>query len=237
MEVIEAVRTDRILSLKGKVLEPVVEGGVRDSFAARRIRVFDHPRRMRTTTEKPAWYLPANFNQGGYDLVHVEAEEKKKKTLHFTFFQVTRSARHTRKYKYMTEFINPFLGVDWNAGVGQAVGSSGGVLAKLAGGPTQITVKLIALVRDPSAFRFEVADGRLVPAPEVLAMQFDFDSPPSVRSGARSSRHHRTVDSEEEEEEEEVETEEDAEEPKSKKAKGRGKREASARGRNRRGGK
>ncbi len=140
----------------------------------------------------------------------------------------------------MTEFINPFLGVDWNAGVGQAVGSSGGVLAHGEGGPTQITVKLIALVRDPAAFKFEVADGRLVPAPEVLAMQFDFDSPPSVRSGARSGRHSRTVDSEEEEEEEEVEVEteeEDADEPKKKKAKGREKREASARGRKRRGGK
>jgi hypothetical protein len=100
---------------------------------------------MSIVADEYAWYLPANFNQGGFDLVHVERE---KKTLHFTFFQVTRSARHTRKYRFMTEFINPFLGVAWNSGLGKAVSETGEGLKKLAGGPSQITVKLIAMSRE-----------------------------------------------------------------------------------------
>ena len=165
--------------------------------------------------------------------MHVGRDEK---THHFTFFQVTRSARHTRKYKYMTEFINPFLGAERNTGPGKAVSETGMVLNRVAGGPTHITVKLIALVRVAGGFQFDAAEGRLVPAPEVLAMEVEFESPPRAGSGTRSIRYSRIVDLEEDEDQ--TEEGEGQEGPRFKKAKsGGGKEEASTRGRKRRGGK
>ncbi len=100
MKVLDVIRVHEVLALKGAELEPARTEDVRPVYTAQRFHVFDRPSDM-SIADKYAWYLPANFNQGGFNLVHVERE---KKMLHFTFFQVTRSARHTRKYRFMTEF-------------------------------------------------------------------------------------------------------------------------------------
>ncbi len=176
MEVLEAVRQYRLLLLRGHQLEPSRSATGLQEFRAKRLKVFDHPRENQDSLQGDAemWFVPVNFNQGGYDLVHVKVH---KSTLLFTFFQVTRSERHSRKYRFFAEFINAFVNAEhWNSGLAQSVDPTGVILRPVQGGPTSIAVRLIAIVRDSASFSFSHPEGALQPVPHVLAMVLDFES-------------------------------------------------------------
>eukprot|EP00291_Cryptomonas_curvata_P027900 CAMPEP_0172204990 /NCGR_PEP_ID=MMETSP1050-20130122/32323_1 /TAXON_ID=233186 /ORGANISM="Cryptomonas curvata, Strain CCAP979/52" /LENGTH=332 /DNA_ID=CAMNT_0012883731 /DNA_START=469 /DNA_END=1464 /DNA_ORIENTATION=- len=49
---------------------------------------------------KKAWYKPLNWNQGGYDAVHVDFENRI-----VTFFQITISIKHSLKLEHMSSLL------------------------------------------------------------------------------------------------------------------------------------
>lgn len=109
MDVLNAVRNNqlhnRIRHIQNGVLAEVYdasyERGVNPVVDFHK----DVPSALPTPITGPRWFIPAVFNQGGYDCVQLRRQDNR---WVLRFFQVTRSPRHVIKLWYMRTFLASF---------------------------------------------------------------------------------------------------------------------------------